>query len=85
VVIDGGASSVQQDFDKEQRPARVEIIATGDDGSRSSLTVDLRDVSSSQNFYVGADRVTTVRLNILKTNGPPGTPVSVAEVRFAGR
>jgi ribosomal protein L40E len=85
VVIDGGASSLRQDFEKERRPAKVEIIATRDDGSRSTLTVDLTDVSSSQNFYVGADRVTTVRLNILETKGPPGARVSVAEVRFAGR
>lgn len=85
VVIDGGASSVREDFEKERRPAKVEIIAFRNDGSHPTLTVDLADVSSSQSFYVGADGVTNVRLNILETNGPPGARVSVAEVRFAGR
>jgi ribosomal protein L40E len=85
VVIDGGASSVKQDFDKERRPAKVEIVAFRDDGSHPTLTVDVADVSGSQNFYVGADGVKSVRLNILETKGPPGARVSVAEVRFAGR
>jgi ribosomal protein L40E len=85
VVIDGGASSVREDFDKERRPAKVEIIAFRNDGSQPTLTVDLADVSASQYFYFGADGVTNVRLNILETKGPPGARVSVAEVRFAGR
>ncbi|MDQ0821171.1 ribosomal protein L40E [Arthrobacter sp. V4I6] len=85
VIINGGASSVKQDFDKERRPAKVEIIAARDDGSRSSLTVDLSDVSAPQNFYFGADQITTVRLNILESKGPAGARVSVAEVQFAGR
>jgi hypothetical protein len=86
VVISGGASNVRGEFIKERRPASVEIIASSaDGGQQTSRTVELQDVVSPQNFYIGADQVTAVTVRILASSGPEGEPVSVAEVQFAGR
>jgi hypothetical protein len=86
VVISNGPVSLRQEAAPERRPEEVEIVAVGSDGHRSTLTVQLnQSVPGPQNFYVGADQVTTVRLNILKAAGPAGAGVSLAEVQFAGR
>jgi hypothetical protein len=73
-----------QDSVAEQRPTKVEIIATRADGHQASLTVVIPDGDGSKNFYFGADQISAVRLNILETSGPAVAPVSVAEVQFAG-
>ena len=81
VVITCGASQNPQGG-----LATVEIIAAGDGGNRSSRTVTLHENEAGpQSFYIGADRITTVRLNILKRSNPAAEPLSVAEVQFAGR
>ena len=86
VVITDGPLSPGAGAEPERRPAKVELVAVRSDGHRSTLTVELNDtLPGPQNFYFGADQVSTVRLNILETSGPAGAGVSVAEVQFAGR
>jgi ribosomal protein L40E len=85
VVISGGASNVPEVFAKERWPVRVQITAMRPDGGQASLTVDLKDVSTPQSFYVGADQVSAVKISILESRGPAEAPVAVAEVQFAGR
>ncbi|MGY2746739.1 NADase-type glycan-binding domain-containing protein [Pseudarthrobacter sp. O4] len=85
VVISAGASNVREVFLKERRPVRVEITAIRPDGGQASRTVDLKDDSAPQSFYIGADQASAVRFKILDSTGPEGAPVSVAEVQFAGR
>ncbi|MCU1517887.1 MAG: hypothetical protein JWQ75_2608 [Pseudarthrobacter sp.] len=84
VVITCVAPSADRSTLTEQRPTKVEIVATRGDGQGSSLTVVIPDVSGSKSFYFGADGISTVRLNILETTGPAGASVSVADVQFAG-
>ncbi|WP_211879948.1 NADase-type glycan-binding domain-containing protein [Pseudarthrobacter albicanus] len=85
VVISGGASNVPEVFAKERWPVRVQITVIRPDGGQASRTVDLKDVSTPQSIYIGADQVSAVKISILESKGPPEAPVAVAEVQFAGR
>lgn len=84
VVISAGASDNYEVFKTERRPAKVEITATGPDGEKTVRAVGLGDKPTPQSFYLGVDQVSSVTLRILTSWGPEKTPVSVAEVQFAG-
>ncbi|MCU1566717.1 MAG: hypothetical protein JWQ56_1654 [Pseudarthrobacter sp.] len=71
--------------DSERRPRSVEIIALQADGERPIKTFALMDVPARQDFYVGADRVSSVRFKILESSGPAEAPVAVAEIQFSSR
>jgi hypothetical protein len=78
IFVTGGPAS-------ERRPRSVELIALQADGEHPIKTLALMDVAERQAFYIGADRVSSVRFKILESSGPEEAPVSVAEIQFSSR
>jgi hypothetical protein len=71
--------------DTERRPKSVELVAFHADGGQTVRAFALMNVMARQDFYVGIDRVSSVRFKILDSSGPAEAPVAVAEIQFSSR
>jgi hypothetical protein len=71
--------------DTERRPRSVELVAFHADGGQTVRAFALMNVMARQDFYVGIDRVSSVRFKILDSSGPAEAPVAVAEIQFSSR
>lgn len=85
VFISAGASDAPEAFARERWPVKIEVTAIRPDGELAAGPFELQDVASKQNFYVGLDVVSSVRIKILESKGPNDQAVAVAEVQFLGR
>ncbi|MEW2277531.1 MULTISPECIES: zinc ribbon domain-containing protein [Streptomyces] len=86
VVLHTGASKEPEEFRREPRPIRAELIVTTADGTRHKQQLTLNDKPGEQTVRTGISDVASVQLVLLEAAGrAEGRPIALGEVEFFKR
>ncbi|MEN0130424.1 MAG: hypothetical protein AAGC49_13350 [Brevundimonas sp.] len=86
ILITPGASDVEKEWLKQDRPENIVVRVTTTDGQVQLVPITLKDEVGLQDAKIGIDDVTAVRLTITSTYHPsPKTRVAISEVEFRGK
>ncbi|MFD3649292.1 zinc-ribbon domain-containing protein [Streptomyces cyaneofuscatus] len=86
VVLHTGASKEPEEFRREPRPVRAELIVTTADGTRHKQQLTLNDKPGEQTVRTGISDVASVQLVLLEAAGrAEGRPIALGEVEFFKR
>ncbi|MEW5538053.1 zinc ribbon domain-containing protein [Streptomyces cyaneofuscatus] len=86
VVLHTGASKEPEEFRREPRPIRAELIVTTADGTRHEQQLTLNDKPGEQTVRTGISDVASVQLVLLEAAGrAEGRPIALGEVEFFKR
>ncbi|MEW1610973.1 zinc ribbon domain-containing protein [Streptomyces sp. NPDC088744] len=86
VVVHTGASKEPQEFRREPRPIRAELVVTTADGTVREKKLTFTDKPGPQTVRTGISDVVSVRLVLREAAGRAGgRPIAVGEVEFFKR
>ncbi|MDX3376120.1 zinc ribbon domain-containing protein [Streptomyces sp. ME02-6991-2A] len=86
VVLHTGASKEPEEFRREPRPIRAELIVTTADGTLHKKQLTLNDKPGEQTVRTGISDVVSVQLVLLEAAGrAEGRPIALGEVEFFKR
>ena len=86
VVLHTGASTEPEEFRREPRPVRADLIVTTVDGTVHEKELTLNDKPGEQTVRTGISDVVTVRLVLREAAGESkGRPIALGEIEFFKR
>ncbi|MEU0161525.1 zinc ribbon domain-containing protein [Streptomyces sp. NPDC006261] len=86
VVLHTGASKEPEEFRREPRPVRAELVVTTADGTLHKKQLTLNDKPGEQTVRTGISDVVSVRLVLLEAAGrTEDRPIALGEVEFFKR
>ncbi|POG47956.1 zinc ribbon domain-containing protein [Streptomyces sp. ZL-24] len=86
VVLHTGASTEPEEFRREPRPVRADLIVTTVDGTVHEKELTLNDKPGEQTVRTGISDVVTVRLVLREASGESkGRPIALGEIEFFKR
>lgn len=86
VVLHTGASTEPEEFRREPRPVRADLIVTTVDGTVHEKELTLNDKPGEQTVRTGISNVVTVRLVLREAAGESkGRPIALGEIEFFKR
>ncbi|WP_018492273.1 MULTISPECIES: NADase-type glycan-binding domain-containing protein [unclassified Streptomyces] len=86
VVLHTGASTEPEEFRREPRPVRADLIVTTVDGTVHEKELTLNDKPGEQTVRTGISDVVTVRLVLREAAGESkGRPIALGEIEFFQR
>ncbi|MGK5630592.1 NADase-type glycan-binding domain-containing protein [Streptomyces sp. URMC 123] len=86
VVVHIGPSAAAQEFRREPRPVRADLVVTAADGTERTKALTFNDKPGPQTVRTAFSDVVAVRLVVREAAGmAPGHPIALAEVEFFKR